>query len=55
LVAAGWLEPVSPFPSNTAWAVAPVVAAQFDQRRRIEEEQKALLAELMGAPRKAEA
>jgi Protein of unknown function (DUF3987) len=53
LVAAGWLEPVNPFPSNSAWTVARVVAVQFEQRRRIEEEQKVRLAELMGSPRKA--
>ena len=31
LVAAGWLEPVSPFPSNAAWTVTPAVAAQFER------------------------
>jgi Protein of unknown function (DUF3987) len=53
LVAAGWLEPVSPFPSNTAWKVAPGVAAQFEQRRLVEEEQKARIAKLMGSPRRS--
>ena len=55
LVAGGWLELVSPGPDNRAWNVLPAVARQFEERCRQEEARKALLAELMGSPRRARA
>ena len=42
-----------PGPANREWTVTPVVAAQFERRRQIEEASKTTLAELMGSPRKA--
>jgi hypothetical protein len=50
LVAGGWLEPKEPGPANRAWTVTPAVAAQFERQRKIEEERKAVLAQLMGSP-----
>jgi hypothetical protein len=37
LVAGGWLEPATPFPSNREWSVRPQVQAQFAQKRAEEE------------------
>jgi hypothetical protein len=53
LVAAGWLEPEQRDPQNRSWTVSPSVASQFERRCQIEEERKALAAELMGSPRKS--
>lgn len=53
LVAGGWLEPKEPGPANRAWTVMPAVAAQFERQRQIEEERKAVLAQLMGSPRQS--
>jgi Protein of unknown function (DUF3987) len=53
LVAGGWLEPREAGPANREWTVTPIVAAQFERRRQIEEARKTTLAELMGSPRKA--
>jgi hypothetical protein len=53
LVAGGWLEPKEPGPANRAWTVTPAVAAQFERQRQIEEERKAVLAQLMGSPRQS--
>jgi hypothetical protein len=52
LVAAGWLEPADQTPLNRTWTVTPLVAAQFERQRLIEEERKALAAKLMGSPRR---
>jgi hypothetical protein len=52
LVAAVWLEPEQQGPLNRTWTVSPLVAAQFERQRQIEEERKILVAELMGSPRK---
>jgi hypothetical protein len=53
LVAGGWLEPKEPGPANRAWTVMPAVAAQFERQRKIEEERKTVLAQLMGSPRQS--
>jgi hypothetical protein len=53
LVAAGWLEPESPYPSNRVWTVTRIVAAQFERRRQIEEDRKFTVAMLMGSTRKS--
>jgi hypothetical protein len=55
LVASGWLEPESPYPSNRKWTVTPLVASQFERRRQSEEQRKAIVSRLMGSPRKAQA
>jgi hypothetical protein len=52
LVAAGWLDPAQPGPLNRTWTVSPVVASQFEEQRKTEEERKTLAAQLMGSPRK---
>ena len=52
LVAGGWLDPEEPGPLNRAWKVNPLVASQFEQRRKAEEQRKVVAAELMGSPRK---
>jgi len=51
-VAAGWLEPTDHTPLNRTWTVNPLVAAQFERQRLIEEERKTLAAKLMGSPRR---
>ena len=53
LVAGGWLEPKEPGPANRVWTVMPAVAAQFERQGQIEEERKAVLAQLMGSPRQS--
>ena len=52
LVAGGWLDPVEAGPLNRSWKVNPIVASQFEQRRRAEEHRKILVGNLMGSPRK---
>jgi hypothetical protein len=52
LVASGWLDLKEPGPLNRAWKVNSVVASQFEQRRKAEEQRKVVAAELMGSPRK---
>jgi hypothetical protein len=52
LIAAGWLEPAEAGPLNRTWNVNPIVPAQFERQRQIEEERKKLAAELMRSPRK---
>jgi hypothetical protein len=54
LVAGGWLVPVFSGPDNTKWAVTPVVARQFEARKRAEECRKAEVARLMNSPRKSD-
>jgi hypothetical protein len=52
LVAAGWLDPMELGPLNRSWKVNPIVASQFEERRKTEEKRKILVAKLMGATRK---
>jgi hypothetical protein len=52
LVAAGWLDPAQPPPLTRTWTVSPIVASQFEEQRKTEEERKTLAAALMGSPRK---
>jgi Protein of unknown function (DUF3987) len=52
LVAAGWLEPRDRGPINRSWTINSSVASQFARQRKIEDERKALVAKLMGSPRK---
>jgi hypothetical protein len=52
LVAGEWLDPDVPGLNNRSWKLNGHVAQQFAERRRLEEEQKATLARLMGSPRK---
>src|SRR5262249_40968877 len=52
LVAAGWLDPVDRTPVNRAWRISPNVAHQFAKQREVEDKRKALVAQLMGSPRK---
>jgi hypothetical protein len=55
LVAAGWLEPTERVPINRSWTVNPVVAAQFERQRKLEDERKEHIAKLMGSPRRSTA
>ena len=52
LVAAGWLEPRDRGPINRSWIINPAVASQFARQREVEDKRKALVAKLMGSPRK---
>jgi hypothetical protein len=52
LVAGGWLEPANPGPFNRLWNVTSAVAAQFERRRQIEEEEKRATARLMRSYRR---
>ena len=52
LIAGGWLEPDEKGPMNRSWTVTPIVAAQFERQRAIEDERKENIARLMGSPRK---
>jgi hypothetical protein len=52
LVAAGWLTSADDGPTNNTWVVDAAVFEQFAERARAEEERKARLARLMGAPRR---
>jgi hypothetical protein len=53
LVAGGWLSPEQPGFDNRAWTVSPAVQRQFAARCQEEERRKAIVARLMGSPRKA--
>jgi hypothetical protein len=54
LVAAGWLCPEDyRAPILHAWVLGKDVAAQFAERKKLEEERKAAIARLMGSPRKS--
>ena len=53
LVAAGWLQPTDSTPVCRSWDVAPQVHSQLAERAKQEEARKAVLADLMGSPRKS--
>jgi hypothetical protein len=52
LVAAEWLFPDMRRLDNRSWRLNGYVTEQFAERRRLEDEQKAEIARLMGSPRK---
>jgi hypothetical protein len=52
LVACDWLRPVNNSPGCRCWFVNPQVRIQLAERARMEEAQKAALAELMGSPKR---
>jgi hypothetical protein len=55
LVAGGWLTPIEQGPACRAWDVSrPAIDAQFAERARSEQERKLAVAQLMGAPRRAQ-
>ena len=55
MVAGEWLDPDTRGLDNRSWKLNGHVAEQFAERRRLEEEQKATLAKLMGSPRRGAA